>query len=240
MSEEKVVDQTMPEGKWAFDDKVTVAFEDMLERSIPQYQVMRDAVLSLGRSIVKHETDVVDLGCSRGSALEPFVKAFGAYNRYVGIEVSQPMIDAANERFAGYVKAGLVEIKNLDLRTSYPPVRASLTLSILTLQFVPIEHRQRVVQDVYDHTVPGGGFIVVEKVLGENAKLDKMFVTSYYKLKAENGYSQEAIERKRLSLEGVLVPVTAAWNAELLRQAGFRQVDCFWRWMNFAGWVAIK
>ena len=24
------------------------------------------------------------------------------------------------------------------------------------------------------------------------------------------------------------------------RMAGFRRVDCFWRWMNFAAWVAVK
>jgi tRNA (cmo5U34)-methyltransferase len=43
-----------------------------------------------------------------------------------------------------------------------------------------------------------------------------------------------------LALEGVLVPVTAAWNEQLLKGAGFSQVECFWRWMNFAGWVAVK
>lgn len=34
--------------------------------------------------------------------------------------------------------------------------------------------------------------------------------------------------------------VTAAWNEEMLRNTGFVEVDCFWRWMNFAGWVATK
>mgnify|MGYP002682876247 CR=1 FL=1 len=48
------------------------------------------------------------------------------------------------------------------------------------------------------------------------------------------------IERKRLSLEGVQVPVTARWNEDMLRSAGFDKIECFWRWMNFAGWVAIK
>jgi len=33
---------------------------------------------------------------------------------------------------------------------------------------------------------------------------------------------------------------SAALAADALRAGGFRQVDCFWRWMNFAGWVAVR
>ena len=80
----------------------------------------------------------------------------------------------------------------------------------------------------------------VAKTAGSPADIDAVMVDSYYELKAHNGYSQEQIERKRLSLEGVLVPVTAAWNEEMLRRTGFAEVDCFWRWMNFAGWIAVK
>lgn len=240
MSDEKVVDQTMPDGKWAFDGDVTAAFDDMLDRSIPQHEVMRDAVFTLGQTFVKPQTDVVDLGCSRGAALAPFVHKFGAYNVFVALDVSEPMLTATRERFAGMIKAKVVDVRNYDLRTGYPSVRASLTLAVLTLQFIPIEHRQRIIQDVYDHTIPGGAFIVVEKVLGETARLDKLFVDRYYAMKREKGYSLDAIERKRLSLEGVLVPVTSRWNVELLRQAGFREVDCFWRWANFAAWLAIR
>jgi tRNA (cmo5U34)-methyltransferase len=43
-----------------------------------------------------------------------------------------------------------------------------------------------------------------------------------------------------LSLEGVLVPVTSDWNIDLLKQAGFRQIDVFWKWMNFVGYIAFK
>jgi tRNA (cmo5U34)-methyltransferase len=53
-------------------------------------------------------------------------------------------------------------------------------------------------------------------------------------------YSQDEIARKALSLEGVLVPITAKANRDLLKGAGFARVDCFWRWCNFAGWLAIK
>ena len=226
--------------KWEFDPEVASVFDDMLQRSIPQYEVMRQAVFDIACRFVQPSTDIVDLGCSRGEAIAPLIDKFGALNRFVGVEVSEPMLEACRDRFRGLIDTGTVSIKNLDLREEYPGVLASVTLSVLTLQFVPIEHRSRLLRQVYKSTAEGGAFILVEKVLGNTADLDDIMVDLYYQMKEEHGYSQDQIERKRLSLEGVLVPVTAKWNEELLAMAGFGQVDCFWRWMNFAGWLAIR
>ena len=115
-----------------------------------------------------------------------------------------------------------------------------MILSVLTLQFTPIEYRLKIVRDAFNALLPGGALILVEKVLGATADLDAALVDLYYSMKRDHGYSQEEIDRKRLSLEGVLVPVTAAWNEQLLRQSGFAEVDCFWRYLNFAGWIAVK
>lgn len=225
-------DQLIANGHWSFNADVTSVFDDMLARSIPQYDLMRSTVAHIGSIFINDSSTVIDLGCSRGEALIPFMDS-----RCIGIEISEPMYQAAQERFSQHPR---IEIRQQDLRTYYPPEIADLTLAILTLQFVPIEYRQRIVRSVYKHTAPGGAFILVEKVLGSTADLDALMVREYYGMKAQNGYTQEQIERKRLSLEGVLVPVTARWNEELLTAAGFTQVDSFWRWMNFAGWIAIK
>jgi tRNA (cmo5U34)-methyltransferase len=230
----------MPEGAWKFDDAVTRVFSDMLSRSIPQYEVMRRAVFDVGSAFVKPGTHIVDVGCSRGDALEPFVSRFGAQNRCLGLEISEPMLAASRHRFEEEIQNGLVEIRKADLRTGFPEVRASVILSVLTVQFVPIEHRQKLLFQMARQLEPGGGLVFVEKVLGASASINHLLVELYHQVKMENGYSEEEIERKRLSLEGVLVPVTAAWNEELLKSAGFRQVDCFWRFLNFAGWVAVK
>lgn len=235
-----VKDETLPGGKWEFDDGVTAVFDDMLKRSIPQYEAMRHLCYELGISYCTEGDYIVDLGSSRGEAVAQFIDHRGMHNHFELIEVSPPMIEALNERFKGLIAANVVKVRSLDLRETYPRVPACLTLCILTLQFTPIEYRQQIIQKMYDHTVPGGAVILVEKVLGHSAGLDKAFVDVYYDLKRKNGYTEEQIQRKRLSLEGVLVPVTAKWNEELLHGAGFRQVDCFWRWANFAGWIAIK
>lgn len=235
-----VTDQVEPQGAWKFDAEVTAAFDDMLSRSIPQYDVMRKACTDLAARFAQRGTDIVDLGCSRGAAIADLIDRLGAANRFVGVEISDPMLAAARERFKGHIENRLVTVQKLDLRESFPACRASVVLSVLTLQFVPIEYRQRIVSNVFDHLEPGGAFIVVEKVLGASTTIDQTLVGTYYDLKHEHGYDYDTINRKRRSLEGVLVPITADWNTQLLRAAGFAQVDCFWRWMNFAGWLAIK
>jgi tRNA (cmo5U34)-methyltransferase len=168
------------------------------------------------------------------------VRRFGSQNKYLGLEISEPMLAASRERFKEQIEDGLVEIRKADLRTDFPEATASVILAVLTVQFVPMEHRQKLLFQMSRQLQPGGGLVFVEKVLGASASINKLLVDLYHQMKMDNGYSEEEIERKRLALEGVLVPVTAAWNEELLKMAGFRQADCFWRWMNFAGWVAVK
>lgn len=234
-------DEVVPEGKWEFDAEVTRSFEDMLERSIPQYDVMRKAVTDAAAHFAQRQTSIVDLGCSRGEALARVAQELGmGWHNFVGVEVSEPMRKAAEARFSD--TGNYAVVFDTDLRYDFPPLSPlpSVILCVLTLQFIPIEHRQRLLWNCYRSLVPGGAMILVEKVLGATHPINEYMTDSYLDLKAENGYTEEQIARKKLSLEGVLVPVTAEMNEEMLDAAGFRQVDCLWRWMNFAAWVAIK
>lgn len=234
-------DNVMPTKKWEFNEEVTECFEEMLERSIPAYSDMRALVEKLGKNFVQPKTSIIDLGCSTGEAIKPFIRYFGAQNQYKLYDVSDPMLKKCEEKYSGWIDCGLMEVRKFDIREGLLSFNSSsLILSVLTLQFIPIEYRQKIVQSIYNALIPGGCFILVEKVLGINYKLDSMFVKEYYALKKENSYSEEQISAKRKSLEGVLVPITAKWNEGLLKSAGFNSVDCFYRYLNFAGWIAIK
>jgi tRNA (cmo5U34)-methyltransferase len=150
------------------------------------------------------------------------------------------MLGACRARFGRLIDAGIVDIREQDLRDAYPPEHASVTLCILALMFTPLEHRVRILNDVFAHTLPSGALVLVEKVLGGDAQSDALLVELHHQHKRAVGYTQEEIDRKRLALEGVLVPVTSARNEQLLRGAGFTHVECFWRSLNFCGWLAIK
>lgn len=233
------IHETMGE-RWEFNGAVADVFDEMLERSIPQYDVMRRAVLDVGSRFVQRGTDVVDLGTSRGEAIAPLLKRFGATVRYVCVESSPPMLEAFEERYRDWIEGGIITLHDRDLRTEFPYAKASLVQAVLTLMFTPINYRQRIIQRCFDVLLPGGALILVEKVLGEGSRVDELQVELYHAMKAENGYSREEIDRKRLALEGVQVPVPPSMNDAMLRHVGFGEVDVFWRWMNFAAWVAVK
>lgn len=224
--------------KWQFDEEVTAVFDDMLERSIPDYYNMRELVHKLTKKYARPNTVILDLGCSTGGAIKKSINEL-PNNFFIGIEVSEPMRQKAKEIFKGIDR---VAILNHDLRNGLPKIgeKVSVILSVLTIQFTPIEYRLNIIKDVYKTLSDGGVFIFVEKVLGETAEIDNTLVELYYELKGENGYTHEKIQKKRKSLEGVLVPVTSSWNVELLRKSGFQNIDCFWRNLNFAGYIAIK
>lgn len=243
MSEETSLGHYPAAPRWEFDAEVTRVFEDMLRRSIPQLDVMRGVVVDLADRYRTPGLPIVDLGASRGDAVAPMIERTWD-NAFHLVEVSTPMADVCRARFAHYTdecSTPRVTIHDTDLRLGYPDVHsACVTLCVLALQFTPIQHRQRILRDVWSRTMPGGVLVLVEKVLGSDAEADAALVALYHDLKERNGFSRDEIDRKAASLEGVLVPVTARWNEELLRGAGFGTVECFWRCLNFAGWLAVK
>ena len=250
-----------PGEKWEFNGDVAKRFDDMLSRSIPGYNEMRELVYHFGKRFIRNDNvNVIDLGASRGESSIALIESVDTGNaRYFLSEISEPMMEQMRQRFRGNVN---VHLCSYDLRKSHRDIASailspekamvneawvdhrnlptSLVLAILTLIFVPINFRQSILKGVYDGLAPGGAFIMVEKVLGDTAETSEMLVDAYHEYKNANGYSWDAIERKRAALEGVQVPVRHDENIAMLRAAGFKNVDTFWRHLNFVAYIAIK
>lgn len=231
--------------RWEFSENVAEVFTDMLERSIPDYQTMRKLVDSLVERFIVANTRFVDLGCSNGLSAEKVIINHSKDVISYLYDTSEPMLDICRERYGKQIKEGYVYVQNMDL-TKHPigyrhfVGGCSVILSCLTLQFVSVEHRQDILENVYDNLSKGGAFILVEKVLGNSAQIGKVFSDIYYGMKRDNQYTEEQIAGKRKSLEGVLCPLTEEMNISMLKMAGFRKIDTFWKHLNFCGIIAIK
>jgi len=109
-----------------------------------------------------------------------------------------------------------------------------------TLQFIPLENRAPLLKKIYQSLIPGGGFILNEKVISENELLSKTFIEMHHGFKEDQGYSKMEISKKRDALENILIPIKLSKTITLVREAGFTTVDIFFKWNNFAGLIALK
>ena len=148
------------------------------------------------------------------------------------------MLTKARTKLKGHLKR--CELMEADLESDFELADASVVIMNYTLQFLPPKRRAAMLKKIYRGLRPGGGLILIEKVRGESDNLNDLFVEQYHSYKRSQGYSKLEIAKKREALENVLVPLKPEKNRDLLAAAGFRQVDVFFKWFNFAGFLAIK
>lgn len=243
MSEEIRDEVFREEGKqhdFQFDNRVAIVFDDMVSRSVPFYGEMQRMTGELAARYAQPGTAVVDLGCSTGTTILVMDQTVSADVRFLGIDDSAEMITKCREKLDTVHLRHPVELAVADLTVEVPVKNASVVTMVLVLQFIRPVHRQEILNRIFDGMVPGGVFIIFEKILTEETGFNRDFIDLYYEMKRRNQYSDLEISQKREALENVLVPYKTSENIDLLRKAGFQEVEVFFRWYNFTGIIAKK
>lgn len=228
---------------FAFDAKVSAVFDDMVSRSVPYYGDMQRMLADLSYAFIPQRDGVVcDLGCSTGTTIDLLSSHPGRPDslRFIGFDNSPSMLERASLKLSGLLKEGRAELRIADLNEDFEIPRCNVVLMNWTLQFVRPLYREALLRRVYEALEPSGALLIAEKVLVSDSFLNRSYIDFYYEYKRRVGYTNDEIQRKREALENVLVPYRVEENIDMFKRCGFKTVDVFFRWFNFAGFVAIK
>jgi tRNA (cmo5U34)-methyltransferase len=223
-----------------FDQSVATVFDDMVSRSVPFYGEIQRMIAEMAGDFATPESTVYDLGCSTGTTFINLHPNLDPTIRFVGIDNSAEMLERCRAKLSAHGIDRPLELRHADLNEGIDVENASMVTLILTLQFIRPLRRQRLLADIYRGMNTQGCLILVEKVLGEESLLNRLFIDYYYEMKRRHGYSELEISQKREALENVLIPYKLLENRELLLETGFRSVEVFFKWYNFCGLVAVK
>ncbi len=235
-----VFDDQKPLGDFKFDAKVAKVFDDMVSRSVPFYDEMQRMTAELARDFAQPNTNFYDIGCSTGTTLLALDSFIDPSVKFIGIDNSAEMLREAHKKASEISTQRLIQFEKSDMHGEIALENASVITLLLTLQFVRPLHRERVMRSIYEGLNENGCLIMIEKVTSEDTVYNRLFIDHYYDFKRRNGYSEIEISKKREALENVLIPYRMEENFELLRHAGFRRIEVFFRWYNFCGIVAVK
>lgn len=225
---------------FAFNERVVEVFDDMLDRSIPFYREVIEASARLLDNFLVPGDTVYDLGCANGSSLLEFSRLLQHKDLgFIGLDNSRAMLDKARLKAELYRKQDRIAFCLEDITAFNHPGAGGVILNY-TLQFIRPLQREPFLKNIFDHLRPGGILLVGEKVISHDPRLNREYIDIYHRFKKSRGYSELEIARKREALENVLIPFSVAENLAMLGKAGFTPVETYFRWFNFASFVAVK
>ncbi|MFQ5660640.1 MAG: carboxy-S-adenosyl-L-methionine synthase CmoA [Gammaproteobacteria bacterium] len=237
---DQLFDTPQETSDFQFSAETASVFDDMVNRSVPFYAEMQRMTCELAADFAVPGTNIYDIGCATGTTLLALDKTVSSAVHLIGLDNSDDMLNKARMKIEQGHAAHSIELVNVDLNDSPHIENCSVVIMLLTLQFVRPLYRERMIKSVLEGLHQDGCLILIEKVTGSSSLLNRLFIDYYYNYKRRRGYSDLEISQKREALENVLIPYHHEENQKLLKDAGFRHVEEFFRWYNFAGLIAVK
>ncbi|MEX0971809.1 MAG: class I SAM-dependent methyltransferase [Solirubrobacterales bacterium] len=166
---------------------------------------------------------VLDLGTGDGRLLA-LLQPDRAAMRGVGLDFSALMLAEARKRFAGDERIELVEH---DLSAPLPALgRFDAVVSSFAIHHLGDERKRSLYGEAFDLLEPGGVFANFEHVASPTPRLHEAFFAAI----------DEPLENEDPSDRTLDVETQLGW----LRELGFDDVDCYWKWLEMALLIGVK
>jgi SAM-dependent methyltransferase len=227
------------------DETLVRSYLEGVRGAIPFANDQLDVVLRLFDAAGLDLRTFADLGCGDGflgaTLLERYPEARGVF-----VDYSEPMLAAACERLAAHAKRAVVRQSDLSLPgwtravAGFEPLDAVATG--YAIHHLPDERKQALYGEVFGLLAPGGFFVNVEHVSSPTPWLtgvfDEALIDAYY---AHHRAAGRDVSREEIAREYVKRPdreanvlASVEDQCDWLRDAGYQDVDCYFKYFELA------
>lgn len=213
---------------------VAQSYDQQRRHIIPCFDDFYGTAVSLAEA-QKPQPDILDIGAGTGLLSAMLLKRHpGA--KLALIDISDHMMAIARKRFENRHDVEYI----IDDFASYDFTRSfDLVVSALAIHHLTDKEKSALYRKVYGHLKKGGVFINADQVLGSTAYLETLYKEDWINKVKASPLSREDLmkagERTRLDKMATL-EAQLGW----LKEAGFADVDCIYKFYNFVVLYARK
>lgn len=189
-------------------------------KNLPHQEEIKQVLIELIPTGVKK---VLDLGTGNGRLLD-LVKIKNPEAKCIGLDFSKPMLKLAKQRFKKDINIKIIEH---DLQLPLPDLGTfDLIISGLAIHHLTQQRKKQLYQEIFNILKSKCMFFNLDQVALSTKEL-------HYKFLSYVGLTPDTDDHRNLLLD---VETQLEW----LRQIGFIDVDCYWKWLEVALLVGIK
>jgi tRNA (cmo5U34)-methyltransferase len=208
----------MPENRWTSSDHV-LQYLDKAD-SIPHRSEGEGALLEFLPAQVNR---ILDLGTGDGRLLALARQRYPSAEA-VALDFSPAMLERARQRFAA---DRAVTVREHDLDRPLPALgKFDIAISSFAIHHLVHERKRALYGEIYRSLNPAGVFCNLEHVASPTQSLHEEFLATVGIAPADEDPSNKLLD----------VETQLGW----LREIGFRDVDCLWKWRELALLVGRK
>ncbi|MDV2504345.1 MAG: class I SAM-dependent methyltransferase [bacterium] len=209
-------------------EELAFEYDEVVLRVVPKYIEQNDAILALIPFERSRGLKALDLGSGTGVLSYLILKAFPKAE-VVAFDLSDKMLEVCAANLSAYSGRFTLREGNYatdDIGEGYDVVVAGLTVHHL-------EHaqKQRLFERVLEALSPGGVFLMRDLVLGASPSLTDIYRAMWREYMSSEGEDPEVWFARHLEYD---IPASVEDQTAWLREAGFADVGCHWRYLNFA------
>lgn len=208
-------------------ETLAAEYDDFIRRLIPYYEDMNQVV----RALIPYEKDevfhAIDLGAGTG-ALSGLILEHFPHAQVTLLDMTENMLAMCRQKFAAY--EGRVHYIQGDFEHAEFGGPFDLAVAGLSIHHVSDEEKRQLFHKVSAHLHEGSPFLIRDYVRGESDALE-----SLYQRRWESHWNfRDAEERAWFDNHMQAdIPALLADQLDWLHDAGFRDIDCFFKYFSF-------
>src|SRR5690606_14174320 len=219
-----------------FEDPAAVArYAENPPRYMPGYaDVQRMAAILLAERVADSGTVLV-LGAGGGLEMKVFAEMQSRW-RFVGVDPALEMLKLARGTL-GPEEARVEWVEGFIDDAPAGPFDGAA--SLLTLHFLPAPERLRTLREIRARLTPGAPFVAAHSSFPHAPGGRETWLRRYTAFATAKGAETAQAEQAAKAVGANLDLLDPEADADLLRQAGFRDVELFYAAFTWRGWVGL-
>jgi len=218
----------------SFSDPVAVTrYLEGPPRFVPGFADLHRMTAILLTEQAAPDARVLVLGAGGGLELKALAEAEPCWS-FVGVDPAAEMLKLA-ERTLGQLNA------RVELQQGYiddaPAGPFDAATCLLTLHFLGADERRRTAREIHRRLKPGAPFVAAHSSFPQAHGERAQWLSRYAAYAIASGADPNQVNNARAAVEAHLSLLSPEQDAQILREAGFRDVELFYAAFTWRGWV---